>query len=177
MPDDDAARRQVEREVWISGLTTLADELYELRCEIDLARLGERGYSDARLKQMRERVDQLEPVVGEHLVRMLEREDTADAALPVIDAPAGAFPVDDVVTGDIERTPTALSAAINAISGRVEFVGDVLEALPVAQMSSIQLVVWWSSENAWLDGRRPIDVIQTDPGAVRGAAIQLGRRP
>jgi hypothetical protein len=173
MSTSDAAgsRELVLREVWIAGLHQMADELYDLRCEIDLARLGERGYSDTRLAEMQTRVQQLEPVVGEYLERLLQQEDAEDAAEPSIDMPQAGLP--DIGVEDPERARTALSEAIYQISGRWEGVGAVLAALPITRMSSIWLVAWWSLENDWLDGRRPIDVIATDPQAVRDAAAQL----
>lgn len=173
-PPGAVVRQMVERQVWIAGLHQLADELYELRCEIGLASYGERGYTETRLSGMRTRVQELEPVVGEYLEWLLQQEDAEDAAEPEVDVPEGGMP--DLTFEDPERGRTALSDAIYEIAGRSEAVGAVLAALPIARMSSIWLVAWWALENEWLDGRRPIDVIATDPQAVRDAAARLADR-
>jgi hypothetical protein len=173
-PDDAATRAAVERQVWIAGLHQLADELYDLRCEIDLANYGERGDTATRLSEMRTRVRELEPVVGEYLEWLLQQEDAEDAGEPEVEIPEGGMP--DLAFEDPERGRTALSEATYQIAGRAEAVGAVLAALPIARMSSIWLVAWWALENEWLDGRRPIDVIATDPQAVRDAAARLADR-
>lgn len=165
------------REVWLAGVRELADELYDLRCEIDLARLGERGYSNTRLAEMRVRVRELEPVVGEFLEWLLRQEDSEDAPEPSVDVSGGAEALRDLGYEDRERGRTVLSDAIYEIAGRDERVGAVLAALPITRMSSIWLVGWWASENAALGGRRPIDVISTDPQAVVDAATRLANGP
>lgn len=54
------------------GLDALAEELYELRCDLHLAAMGERMYADPQAEAMRRRVAELEPMVGQHLDRMLD---------------------------------------------------------------------------------------------------------
>jgi hypothetical protein len=118
--DDTAARQTVEREVWIAGLRQLADELYDLRCEIDLARLGERGYSDTRLKEMRARARELEPVVGEPLEWLLQQEDAEDAEPG---SPGSRGRHADVTFDDPELGRTALDEAVHQIAGRAQEAG------------------------------------------------------
>jgi hypothetical protein len=50
-------------------------------------------------------------------------------------------------------------------------VRDVLDALPVAEMTEWEVALWWASANGWLNGgERPVDVIDDDPAAVVEAA-------
>jgi hypothetical protein len=63
-----------------AGLDRLADELYDLRCALDLADRGEPPFYTAEQRaKMRRRVAELEPLVGDHLTQLLAEEDAADA--------------------------------------------------------------------------------------------------
>lgn len=53
-------------------------------------------------------------------------------------------------------------------------VHDVLDQLPRSEMSDWECALWWTAGNGWLDGRRPVDVIDPDPDAVIAAAGRLG---
>jgi hypothetical protein len=57
-----------------AGRAALADELYNLRCELALAELRERYYTAAQQDEMRERVAVLEPIVGKELNESLASE-------------------------------------------------------------------------------------------------------
>jgi hypothetical protein len=52
-------------------------------------------------------------------------------------------------------------------------VAAVLAALPTDDMSEWEVALWWSADNGWLDGRRPVDLIDEDPEAVADAAKRL----
>jgi DNA-binding HxlR family transcriptional regulator len=49
----------------------------------------------------------------------------------------------------------------------------VLTTLPIDQMSPWELALWWAAGNGWLDGQRPVDLMDTDPDAVVSAAAHL----
>lgn len=66
---------QPTSEIERAGRLALADELYDLRCELALAELGERAYQPAQLAQMRERAATLEALVGAELNALLAAED------------------------------------------------------------------------------------------------------
>ncbi len=52
-------------------------------------------------------------------------------------------------------------------------VGEVLANLPAALRSTDwQLALWWTTPSAWLDGQRPVDVLDTAPARVVKAAAQ-----
>lgn len=57
-----------------AGLDTLAAELYELRCEVALAVIGEHMYTVEQVEAMRRRVAELEPLVDERLRQMLDEQ-------------------------------------------------------------------------------------------------------
>jgi uncharacterized protein (DUF2384 family) len=38
-------------------------------------------------------------------------------------------------------------------------------------------MLWFTSPNAWLDDRRPVDVLEDASAAVEGAAAGFGERP
>jgi len=52
-------------------------------------------------------------------------------------------------------------------------VADVLAALPLDRMSEWELALWWTAADPWLEGNRPVDVMQEDPDAVVAAAAGL----
>lgn len=52
-------------------------------------------------------------------------------------------------------------------------VAEALAALPRDQMSEWEVALWWVADDPWLEGRRPVDVMQEDPGAVVAAASGL----
>lgn len=58
-----------------AGLDRLSDELYDLRCELALADIGERVLTDAQRERKRRRVAELEPLVGGHLDQLLRAEE------------------------------------------------------------------------------------------------------
>jgi hypothetical protein len=49
----------------------------------------------------------------------------------------------------------------------------VLAALPREEMSDWEVALWWTADNGWLDGRRPVDLMDEDPDAVVAAARRL----
>jgi hypothetical protein len=49
----------------------------------------------------------------------------------------------------------------------------VLAALPRARMSDWETALWWTAANGRLDGRRPVDLLDTEPEAVVTAAQGL----
>lgn len=65
-PDDD---------IWRPGREALAYELYDLRCKLGEAEVGERSYTPERLEEMRRRVAVLEPLVGDYLKQLRADED------------------------------------------------------------------------------------------------------
>jgi len=52
-------------------------------------------------------------------------------------------------------------------------VADALAALPREQMSEWEVALWWVAADPWLDGDRPVDVMQEDPDSVVAAAAGL----
>lgn len=52
-------------------------------------------------------------------------------------------------------------------------VAEALAALPRDQMSEWEVALWWVASDPWLEGHRPVDVMQEDPGAVAAAAAGL----
>jgi hypothetical protein len=53
-------------------------------------------------------------------------------------------------------------------------ISDVLAALPRDQMSDWEIALWWTAANGLLDGRRPVDLLDTDPRAIVLAGRELG---
>jgi hypothetical protein len=49
----------------------------------------------------------------------------------------------------------------------------VLSALPREDMSDWEVALWWTADNGWLDGRRPVDLIDEDPDSVAAVAKRL----
>lgn len=66
MHDDDR-----NAEIWRAGRKVLAYELYDLRCKLGEAEVGERSYTPERFEEMRHRVAVLEPLVGDYLKQLL----------------------------------------------------------------------------------------------------------
>ncbi len=56
-------------------------------------------------------------------------------------------------------------------------IGRVLAHLRRAGLTDWQAMLWCTSPNAWLDDRRPVDVLDDAPAAVEGAAAGFGERP
>lgn len=54
-----------------------------------------------------------------------------------------------------------------------QVVGAVLAALPLDAMTDWEVALWWTADNGWLDGRRPVDLILEDPERLVDAATQL----
>jgi len=50
---------------------------------------------------------------------------------------------------------------------------QVLTALPRNVMGDWEIACWWTADNDWLDGRRPVDLMVPDPEAVVSAAKRL----
>ncbi len=49
----------------------------------------------------------------------------------------------------------------------------VLAELPRDRMSDWEVALWWTAENGWLDGRRPVDLLDEAPEEIVEAARQL----
>ena len=62
-----------------AGRVALADELYELRCDLLLADYGERAFTSERRAWMHRRIAELEPLVGETLDTLLAEDDAPTA--------------------------------------------------------------------------------------------------
>lgn len=63
-------------------------------------------------------------------------------------------------------------------SGRPKpVVADVLRSLGRADVTSWQQALWFTTANGWLGGRRPVDVLDDEPGAVVSAAQAALREP
>jgi hypothetical protein len=56
-------------------------------------------------------------------------------------------------------------------------VESVLEQLHDPQMTSWQQTLWFTTANGWLDGRRPVDLLVSEPSAVIAAAREALREP
>jgi hypothetical protein len=56
-------------------------------------------------------------------------------------------------------------------------VAEVLEHLGGPSMTPWQQALWFTTANGWLDGRRPVDVLDDDPEAIVDAARQALREP
>jgi hypothetical protein len=56
-------------------------------------------------------------------------------------------------------------------------IGRVLAHLRRAGLTDWQAMLWFTSPTAWLDDRRPVDVLEEAPSAVEGAAAGFGERP
>jgi hypothetical protein len=52
-------------------------------------------------------------------------------------------------------------------------IARVLAALPREQMSAWETALWWTAANGRLDGRRPVDLLDSEPEAVVAAAHVL----
>jgi hypothetical protein len=52
-------------------------------------------------------------------------------------------------------------------------VADVLERLPIDRMSPWEVALWWTASNGWLRGRRPVDLLDEEDGALLDAAQRL----
>jgi len=52
-------------------------------------------------------------------------------------------------------------------------ISDALKALPRQDMSPWEIGLWWTADNGWLDGTRPVDVLDDQPEAVVQAAAKL----
>lgn len=52
-------------------------------------------------------------------------------------------------------------------------ISDALKALPRQEMSPWEVGLWWTADNGWLDGARPVDLVDDRPEAVVEAAGKL----
>jgi hypothetical protein len=52
-------------------------------------------------------------------------------------------------------------------------VTDVLATLPREEMSNWEIAFWWTADNDWLDGERPVDLMRSGTDAVVIAAAHL----
>jgi hypothetical protein len=52
-------------------------------------------------------------------------------------------------------------------------VEEVLHHLPTDRMSPWEVALWWTADNGWLGGRRPVDVLDDDSRAIVRAADAL----
>jgi hypothetical protein len=53
----------------------------------------------------------------------------------------------------------------------------VLAALPRREMTDWEVALWWTADNGWLDGCRPVDLMPEDPDALVAAAAHLAEPP
>jgi hypothetical protein len=56
-------------------------------------------------------------------------------------------------------------------------IGRVLAHLRRAGLTDWQAMLWFTSPTAWLEDRRPVDLLDAAPAAVEGAAAGFGERP
>ena len=56
-------------------------------------------------------------------------------------------------------------------------VAEALEHLSASSVTPWQQALWFTTANGWLDGRRPVDVLDDDPGAIVAAAREVLREP
>jgi hypothetical protein len=56
-------------------------------------------------------------------------------------------------------------------------VADVLKWLTRPDMTSWQQALWFTTANGWLDGRRPVDLLDDEPQSVIAAATEALREP
>jgi hypothetical protein len=56
-------------------------------------------------------------------------------------------------------------------------VADVLKQLSHPSMTPWQQALWFTTANGWLDGRRPVDLLESNPTAVAAAAREALRDP
>jgi hypothetical protein len=56
-------------------------------------------------------------------------------------------------------------------------VQEVLEHLSVPDTTAWQQALWFTTANGWLDGQRPVDVLDEHPDAVAAAAREVLREP
>lgn len=52
-------------------------------------------------------------------------------------------------------------------------ISDALKALPRQDMSPWEIGLWWTADNGWLDGTRPVDALDDQPEVVVQAAAKL----
>lgn len=52
-------------------------------------------------------------------------------------------------------------------------INQILQALPVEEMSEWEIAFWWTAGNSYLAGQRPIDLLETEPSQVVAAAELL----
>jgi hypothetical protein len=56
-------------------------------------------------------------------------------------------------------------------------VAEVLEHLNALAVTPWQQALWFTTANGWLDGRRPVDILEDEPAAIVGAAREAVREP
>jgi hypothetical protein len=56
-------------------------------------------------------------------------------------------------------------------------IADVLKHLNAPSMTAWQQTLWFTTANGWLDGRRPVDLLESEPTAVVAAARDALREP
>jgi len=56
-------------------------------------------------------------------------------------------------------------------------VAEVLNELSGAGLHGWSVALWWSAANGWLDGARPVDLLEQDPERVVASAAEVGRFP
>ena len=56
-------------------------------------------------------------------------------------------------------------------------VADVLRACSRPSMTPWQRTLWFTTANGWVDGRRPVDVLDDEPKTVVAAAPEALREP
>jgi hypothetical protein len=56
-------------------------------------------------------------------------------------------------------------------------VAEVLEHLNALAVTPWQQALWFTTANGWLDGRRPVDILEDEPDAIVGAAREAAREP
>jgi uncharacterized protein (DUF2384 family) len=53
----------------------------------------------------------------------------------------------------------------------------VLADLRRSGLSDWQSALWFATPTSWLDDRRPVDLLDTDPAAIESAAGRFDQRP
>jgi hypothetical protein len=56
-------------------------------------------------------------------------------------------------------------------------IAEALEHLEGAEVTAWQQALWFTTANGWLEGRRPVDLLDEQPGAVTAAAREALREP
>jgi hypothetical protein len=179
-------------------LTRLQHALAAARGRLEAAALEVRaGRRSAQLERV---VEALLPAEVPSPAGVWHAQRSAEARLALV-SEHGAWTAAEVAerAGSTSANRSALASSWRAAgrvlgvewSGRVVFpafqftaggqprpvIAAVLEHLRAAGLDDWQTALWFSSPTGWLDDRRPVDVLDGEPGAVETAAAQFGDRP